>query len=251
MPAATPEVSEAATTSPHPLVKASCATHPINTSAGKARRGTMGGTGPAFALLPDSALVRVFKWLPPSERRATIPLVCKRFAVVANATDNHHELWEQVQLSFPADFQQTVSLARLYAWFVRRQGSVRSLHIDVSTAAAWAPIQAVLGVAGRALEHLRVAGDAQESHTPGCTAPWLSLVPNLVSLELDDVVDHSVSDAHFPPGGCQPAAAACLAACNCARLANECVAAVPRAARPLLPQRSITARVCVTSIAPW
>lgn len=147
--------------------------------------------------LPDGALVHLFKLLAPAERQAVIPLVCRRFRALANSAG---DLWEQVHLAFPADFQQTISLARVFHYFVRREGALRTLHIELSTAAAWPAIQAVLGVVGRNLEHLRIAGETKECQAPGCTAPWLELVPNLLSLELDQAVDHSIADARFPAG---------------------------------------------------
>ena len=151
----------------------------------------------AILLLPDSALVHLFKLLAPAERQAVIPLVCRRFRALANIPS---PLWEQVHLAFPADFQQTLSMAHLYQFFVRREGGVLSLHVEMSTAAAWPAVLAVLGVVGRGLQHLRVAGESSECQVPGCTAPWLELAPNLESLELDDVVDHSIAEARFPQG---------------------------------------------------
>lgn len=147
--------------------------------------------------MPDSALVHLFKLLAPAERQAVIPQVCRRFRALANTPS---ALWEQVHLAFPADFQQTMSMAHLYAFFVRREGAVRSLHVEMSTAAAWPAVAAVLGVVGRGLQHLRIAGDTQECQVPGCTAPWLELAPKLESLELDDCVDHSIAEARFPEG---------------------------------------------------
>lgn len=147
--------------------------------------------------LPDSALVAVLRLLPPLGRRLVVPLVCKRFAALAASSA---DLCEQVQLSFPEDYRQTVAMAEMYAWFVRREGLVRSLHVSIASDAAWAPILALLGVVGRGLEHLRIAGDGQSCAVAGCTAPWLSLTPNLRSLELDDVCDHSIGEAVWPPG---------------------------------------------------
>lgn len=169
----------------------------------------------SLAALPQAALLAIARLLPPLERRTVLPLVCKRFAALAAASD----LWEQVQLSLPADFAQTLSVAALYAWFVARAGQVRSLHVDMSGEAAWAPLLAVLGVVGRGLQHLRLAGDGAACALPGCTAPWLALTPNLHSLELDEVCDAAVADALWPPGGC------CVA--------GPCMCHVP--ARPSLP----------------
>lgn len=147
--------------------------------------------------LPDSALLAILRLLPPLERRVVVPLVCKRFAALAAVST---DLWEQVQLAIPADFRQSVSLPDLFSWFVRREGLVRSLHVSIGTDDAWAPLLALLGVVGRGLEHLRVAGDGQSCAVAGCTAPWLALTPNLRSLELDDVCDHSIGDALWPSG---------------------------------------------------
>lgn len=157
--------------------------------------------GIGFHNLPDSTWVAVLRLLPPLERRVVVPLVCKRFAALAAAST---DLWQQVQLSIPADFRQSVSMPDLYAWFVRREGLVRSLHVSIGTDDAWAPLLALLGVAGRGLEHLRVAGDGQSCAVAGCTAPWLALTPNLRSLELDDVCDHSIGEARWPPGAPPP-----------------------------------------------
>lgn len=118
----------------------------------------------------------------------------------------------QAHLALPADFMTSVDMAALFAWFVARSGAaadggaggVRSLHVDVSSAAAWGPTLGVLGVVGRALEHLRIAGDSPQCQMVGCSAPWLALCPHLVSLELDDVVDHSIGDCTaFPTGACR------------------------------------------------
>jgi hypothetical protein len=149
----------------------------------------------SILLLPDSALVHLFKLLAPSERQTVIPLVCRRFRELANTPSS---LWEQVHVAFPADFQQTMSMAHLYSFFVRREGGVHSLHLELATAAAWPAVFALLGVVGRGLQHLRIAGESTECQLPGCTAPWLELVPNLQSLELDEAVDHSIAEARFP-----------------------------------------------------
>lgn len=166
--------------------------------------------GASLHSLPDSALLAVLRLLPPLERRVVVPLVCKRFAALAAAST---DLWQQVQLSIPVDFRQSVSLPDLYAWFVRREGLVRSLHVSIGTDDAWAPLLALLGVAGRGLEHLRIAGDGQSCAVAGCTAPWLALTPNLRSLELDDVCDHSIGEALWPAGKRPPLLRECRAAC--------------------------------------
>lgn len=146
----------------------------------------------------------------------------------------------------------SVDMAALYAWFVARSGGgsdggsdggdaygsgsggkdgggnkegsssglegncIRSLHVDVSTGAAWGPTLAVLGVVGRTLRHMRIAGDSPQCQLVGCSAPWLALCPNLASLELDDVVDHSIGDCTvFPTGQCcsDSAVAVCESGC--------------------------------------
>lgn len=181
--------------------------------------------------MPDSALVAIFRLLPPLERRTVVPLVCKRFAALAASFT---ELWEQVQLSLPEDFRQTVSMGDLYSWFVRRESTVRSLHASIGSEAAWTPLLAVLGIIGRRLEHLRVAGDGQSCVLPGCTAPWLALTPSLRSLELDDVCDHSIGEALWPPGGCtrRTHAPPCLQASNAMLQASKCgISAGPICAR--------------------
>lgn len=197
----TPEVS--GEVQQRPLISSTASSVSVSSVSPVRRSGVMPQRQTAMLALPDSALVACFKLLPFAERRA-LALVCRRFREVADSCSC--ALWEQVQLSFPSDFQRTVSMAHLYAWFVRREGNVRTLHVDICTREAWAPVLAVLGVVGRGLEHLRVAGEADECQVPGCMAPWLELVPNLLSLELDDVVDHSISDAHFPTGASLPAA---------------------------------------------
>lgn len=124
-----------------------------------------------------------------------------------------------MHLAIPADFAHSLDLSALFAWFVAREGAVRSLHVDLCCQAAWAPLLAVLGVVGRRLEHLRIAGETAQCQRPGDTAPWLALAPNLTALELDEVVDASIADARFPlgalllpaPGSCH--AAACVGAC--------------------------------------
>ncbi|KAI7840413.1 hypothetical protein COHA_005844 [Chlorella ohadii] len=134
---------------------------------------------------------------------------------------------DAAHLALPADFVTSVDMAALFAWFVARSGSgggggeadgggtdggngkegsqeggcIRSLHVDVSSAGAWGPTLGVLGVVGRGLRHLRIAGDSPQCQMVGCSAPWLALCPNLVSLELDDVVDQSIGDCTaFPTG---------------------------------------------------
>ncbi|KAL4440201.1 hypothetical protein ABPG75_003202 [Micractinium tetrahymenae] len=180
---------------PSPLFARSLA---ASSTSCKAARGTMAvPKGCSFHSLPDSTVLAILRLLPPLERRAVVPMVCKRFAALAAAST---DLCQQVQLSLPADLRQSVSLPDLYAWFVRREGLVRSLHVNIGTSDAWAPLLALLGVAGRGLEHLRVAGDGQSCAVAGCTAPWLALTPNLRSLELDDVCDHSIGEALWPPG---------------------------------------------------
>ncbi|KAI3431582.1 hypothetical protein D9Q98_004632 [Chlorella vulgaris] len=156
--------------------------------------GTAGRPAPLLTL-PDSLLVHLFNLLAPAERQNIIPLVCRRLRVLANTASS---LWEQVHLALPHDFQQTISTAHLYQFFVRREGAVRSLHVEMSSGAAWPTVVAVLGVVGRSLHDLRIAGDTQECQVAGCTAPWLELVPNLLSLELDEAVDHSIAEARFP-----------------------------------------------------
>lgn len=99
---------------------------------------------------------------------------------------------------------QTMDMTALFAWFVARAGDIRSLHIDLFTEAAWPPILAVLGVVGRSLQHLRLAGETPACQRVGCYAPWLQLTPRLTSLELDDVVDGAISHAIFPPGALFP-----------------------------------------------
>lgn len=105
-----------------------------------------------------------------------------------------------MHLSFPEGFERSLDLAALFAWVVGREGVVRSLHVDLSTPAAWPPLLAVLGVLGRQLLRLRLAGETPACQRPGCAAPWLALVPNLTCLELDDAVDGSIAAARFPPG---------------------------------------------------
>ncbi len=226
------------------------------------------GQGPTLQRLPDACLIAIFSALSPLERRALVPLVCKRWRQlfrnspplwqqarsqrgVAQALDNArpscclpthrrrrrrrltvrcllpppHVL--QAHLALPADFVTSVDMAALFAWFVARSGSgggggeadgggtdggngkegsqeggcIRSLHVDVSSAGAWGPTLGVLGVVGRGLRHLRIAGDSPQCQMVGCSAPWLALCPNLVSLELDDVVDQSIGDCTaFPTG---------------------------------------------------
>jgi hypothetical protein len=156
--------------------------------------GTAGRPTPLLTL-PDSLLVHLFNLLAPAERQHIIPLVCRRLRVLANTASS---LWEQVHLALPHDFQHTISTAHLYQFFVRREGAVRSLHVEMSSGAAWPTVVAVLGVVGRSLHDLRIAGDTQECQVAGCTAPWLELVPNLLSLELDEAVDHSIAEARFP-----------------------------------------------------
>ena len=149
--------------------------------------------------LSDRALAAVFERVPQQERRS-LALVCRRFRAVACASG---DLWKASYLCFPASFEHSLNLAAMYAWFVRWEGVMSSLHVDLSTAAAWAPVAAVLGVVGRRLQHLRVAGDAEGCLAPGgATAPWMALVPHLASLELDNVADHSISAAHFPTSAC-------------------------------------------------
>ncbi|KAL4853377.1 Ras suppressor protein 1 [Chlorella vulgaris] len=166
----------------------------INGRPARRAMGTAGRPAPLLTL-PDSLLVHLFNLLAPAERQNIIPLVCRRLRVLANTASS---LWEQVHLALPHDFQQTISTAHLYQFFVRREGAVRSLHVEMSSGAAWPTVVAVLGVVGRSLHDLRIAGDTQECQVPGCTAPWLELVPNLLSLELDEAVDHSIAEARFP-----------------------------------------------------
>lgn len=52
--------------------------------------------GARITALPDSALVAIFKLLPPAERRHALPLVCRRFREVASTSS---QLWAQVSKS--------------------------------------------------------------------------------------------------------------------------------------------------------
>ena len=92
--------------------------------------------------LSDRALAAVFERVPQQERRS-LALVCRRFRAVACASG---DLWKASYLCFPASFEHSLNLAAMYAWFVRWEGVMSSLHVDLSTAAAWAPVAAVLGV---------------------------------------------------------------------------------------------------------
>ncbi|PRW39336.1 20 kDa chloroplastic isoform B [Chlorella sorokiniana] len=182
------------------------------------------GPGPTLQRLPDACLIAIFSALSPLERRVLVPFVCKRWRQLFR---NSPPLWQQAHLALPADFVTSVDMAALFAWFVERSGdssggsgsgsgsggdanggsgskeaeAIQSLHVDVSTAAAWGPTLGVLGVVGRRLRHLRIAGDSPQCQMVGCSAPWLALCPNLVSLELDDVVDQSIGDCTVFPTG--------------------------------------------------
>ena len=187
-----PDVSKATALLPSPL-KA-----PLHSSTRLARAGMKQQR--RLTELGDGALCAVFGLLTPAERREVIPLVCRKFRDVCARCP---ALWEQAHITLPAEPHVSLDLAAMFTWFLARadgEAPVRSLHADLAAADGWAPLLGVLGAVGRGLHHLRIAGEGPECRRPGCTAPWLALTPNLLSLELDEVCDAAVSNARFPPG---------------------------------------------------
>lgn len=137
------------------------------------------------------------------ENRHASPLVCRKWAKIFRSSEAAAALWTQLDVCLPPypDFLN-FPLDGLYRWILLHGAHIRGLTLEINGVEGWSPAHALLGMLGPRLASLRIFSDNDDApaYEPKSRCPWLALVPNVRSLELEGVTDMTIERARLPRG---------------------------------------------------